>query len=401
MKKLIVLLTCFFFVLSTGISQEKDYSDEDYQRYYEAKLKVDFRNYMLKALELDEEEIEAVDPLMKSYMNERISLAEQKLELVEAYEEEMQEDDSRQDEVEETSDFIENYWEASIEEMQLKKRYFDLFEARMPYQKALEFFMLEDELQYQIARPTLLRVAPVLMKMKEVTQIDTQGMSYNYRLPEFAVVSPVEEEATTANPADKKKMQKKTWSENPKNQAKETNNWNRKEWKKKSTAMNSEMEMATAELYDWIDATEKKVDLDHAYTHDALYKLTTALRAMKKEGYFGSVDVEKRLTEIETMADKLQENWKSTMHADWARKAFITISDLLEIAQTDEQFTETKQAVAKTSSAARMIKEDRLMTDQAAHIYTFVDLAAEAIKTLEKEGRSSSNNETNTDDRDQ
>lgn len=396
MKKLIALLGGLFLVVGIGVSQNQDYSDEDYQRYYEAKLKVDFRNYMLRALELESEEIEAIDPLMRTYMNERIKLAEQKLDLVADYEEEMQEDDSRADEIEETSDFIENYWEASIEEMQLKKRYFDLFEGRIPYQKALEFFMLEDELQYQIARPTLLRVAPVLMKMQDITQADSQGMSYNYRVPEITLVTPVQAEETSNQTM---KSTEKIWSKEKTESTKADQKWEAKQ-NHKSTSWKDKKSTAVTALYKWVNQTEKKVDLDHAYTRNALYHITTAFRSMDEDNYFSVDNLEAQLTKIESIADKLQDNWKSTMHADWARKAFIKVSDLLKTSNFDGDATVSDDMVAKVATAARSLKKDRLMTDQATEIYQFVDLVAETMKTIEKNAWSTSSSEEMSDDRD-
>lgn len=416
MKKLTLLLACLCFVFGQSFSQvdasTKSYSEEEYQRYYEARLKVDIRNYMLRALDLEAAEIEAIDPLMRAYMNERVALAERKIKMVEDYEEEMKEDDSKADEIEETGDFIENYWEASIDEMQLKKRYFDAFENRIPYQKALEFFMLEDELQYQITRPTILRVAPVLLKMEEITgtsskhsweKMDHSGMGYN---SSPTIDKPLNTIGNTEIEVEKNgaEMNSDIAIKNPTIYHSNPNNWNNADHSDQSSSTNNwhtadKEEGAGADFFAWTDSTERKVGLDHEYTHDVLNAMTAALREMNEGDFFSSTDVESKLTSIEAIADKLQEDWTSTKHADWTREAFISITSLLEEAQKDERFTEAKEAVAKAASAARMIDANRLMTDQAATIYTFVDTAKEAMQVL-KENLMSDNSEESTADRD-
>lgn len=371
-----ILFSCLLFVFSTGMSQDESTLEEKYERYYEAILKVDFRNYVLKALELTEEEINAIDPLLRNYMNQRIDLVEQKLELVADYEEEMLEDDSKADEIEETSDFIENYWEVSIEEMQLKKRYFDLFEGRIPYQKALEFFMLEEELQYQVTKPTLLKVAPVLMKVQEVTAVDTPGMSYNYRIPEITLATPMDTTAmeSTQTPA------KEGWTSSDRSPMNKGKDWKVKEIET-PVPSNINTIQAISNLSGWMDTTRDSVDLDHAYTHDALNKITAVLRAMIKDGYFDTLSIEKRLQRIDGIADKLQENWKSTQHADWTKEAFMSISKLMGEIQTKTAATEV--AIASVTSAAQSLDKDELLTQQADKIYSFVAATETAFTALE------------------
>lgn len=401
MKKLIVLLAGLFFVCTQGMAQSEASLKEDYQRYFESKLKMDFRNYMLDALALTAEEIEAIDPLIRSYMNERIQLAEQRLELIEDYDEEMQEDDNKAEKVEETSDFIENYWEVVIEEMQLKKRYFDLFEGRIPYQKALEFFMLEDELQYRISRPALFRVAPILMKLEQIAQPGDSETSAADEAPEIDPIAPADDVESIENKNTWTEIEEETVLENPTIASEDTASKDQEDWDKKSATVPAQEGKATARFYQWVDTTQSRVGLDHRYTHDALYQLTAALREMKANAYWKEMEVEERLTRIEGIADKLQENWRSTMHADWAREAFISIAELLETATVENSSQPIKETIANTAAAARKINPDRLMTKQADHIYDFIGSAKAAIQALTKSNLVTAGKGSATGDQDQ
>lgn len=165
MKKLLLtFLTMFGLILSVG-AQDYASTEEQYERYFASKIEMDFRKYALESLDLTSNEIEAFDPIFREYMNKRVGLAETKVELVENFRTEIKEDDSMKNESKETAHFIEDYWAESINELDLKRQYFGRFANVISYDKALKFFLLEDEVEYQILRQALAEINPFIMKV--------------------------------------------------------------------------------------------------------------------------------------------------------------------------------------------------------------------------------------------
>ncbi|HKK73796.1 MAG TPA: hypothetical protein VJ953_01880 [Saprospiraceae bacterium] len=167
MKKLLLTLLAMCGLILSVRAQAQDYTstEEKYERYFESKMEMDFRKYAIQSLDLNSEEIEDFDPLFRKYMNKRVDLAENKVELAEIYRDELAEDDTMKDEAKETTRFIEDYWAESIDELDLKRQYFTRFADAVSYEKALKFFLLEDEIEYQILRQTLAEINPFIMKV--------------------------------------------------------------------------------------------------------------------------------------------------------------------------------------------------------------------------------------------
>jgi tyrosyl-tRNA synthetase len=153
-------------VMSVSVqAQNYTSTEEKYERYFESKMEMDFRKYALKSLDLNSEEIKDFDPLFREYMNKRVDLAETKVDLAENYRDEIAEKDTRKKESREATNFIEDYWAESINELDLKRQYFSRFSKAISYEKALKFFLLEDEIEYQILRQTLAEINPYIMKV--------------------------------------------------------------------------------------------------------------------------------------------------------------------------------------------------------------------------------------------
>ncbi|OAV44491.1 hypothetical protein [Lewinella sp. 4G2] len=166
----------------TSYSDDRNYS-EDYAKMIRSQYEVDMRSLTSKALGLSSEEITGFTPLLMSYMDAKKALNVERNELVDEYGEEMAEDDTVKDENEETADFIENYMEVDIREMELKKDYFDKLEDVIGYDKALTFFDIEKMYSDRIQRMALVKTIPtqpVLYVLEPVTySYETQVNDYN------------------------------------------------------------------------------------------------------------------------------------------------------------------------------------------------------------------------------
>lgn len=370
MKRLILVLTMIFAVTFAATAQNEMTTTEKYDQYFEAKAEMDFRNYILEALDLNSDEIKAIDPLLRDYLNARVDLSENKINLVEDYQEEMKEDDRLADEREETSDFIENYWEASIAEIELKKNYFDRFEDVIAYEKALAFFMLEDEVQYQILKKSLIQVQPWIIKF------DTYFNDYNNRNnnESMGYNSNDSDSKNWSNEKSKDAMTKKKWSNSAKDKNTYSYNKNNKEG---SAAYNT--------FTSWVEDTNNRVGVKHKYTSNGLKALSNVFTQMNNDGFFvNNSMLNNKIERLNTIATKLQEDWKSTMHADWTREAFMITAELFEAAQSNKNFSSTSNAVNTLSVAARDIDAKTLMTDQASDIYDFFEQTKVTINAFTK-----------------
>lgn len=367
MKKLILLLTILFAVTFTAFAQDDLTKTEKYEKYYQAKAEMDFRNYVLDALDLSAKQIKKVDPIIREYMNERVDLSEQKLELVEEYRAEMAEDDREADEREETSDFIENFWEASIEEIELKENYFDRFENVIPYEKALAFFMLEDEAQYQILRNSLIKVQPWILKF------ETYYKDYNDRKNDSSMNYDSDESASSG------------WSNNGKNEKMTKKSWSKTDSKIYSTkAITNEDRFTSYNAFVlWVNNTASEVSVKHKYTSEGLNKLSQVFVSMWQDGFLTDTEmVNNKIARLNTISSKLQDNWTSTKHADWAREAFMITVELFETAQANKNYVSTSNEIMMLSRAARDLESEALMTAQASDIYDFFNKAKKTVEAF-------------------
>lgn len=133
---------------------------EDYNKIIDSKLYVESRAQAIRALMLDEKQIEDFTPIFQDYTRRKAALEERRMKLVKEYEDEMAEDDTAKDEMNETGDFIENYWEIDIAYMELKKDMFDRFEDVITPTKALDFFAMEDMINSRANRKLMTEMLP-------------------------------------------------------------------------------------------------------------------------------------------------------------------------------------------------------------------------------------------------
>jgi hypothetical protein len=139
--------------------------NEDYERLLDAYLRVSFREYAYEALDLNSDQIIALDPLYMAYMKERNELMDKRTALMEDYVAEMKEDDRAKDEAEESAEYIEDYWEINIDEQRLRKETFDRMEDAISYRKAFEFFLLEEAIANRVNQEATIEYIPVLVEL--------------------------------------------------------------------------------------------------------------------------------------------------------------------------------------------------------------------------------------------
>ncbi|MFK7933225.1 MAG: hypothetical protein AB8G22_06920 [Saprospiraceae bacterium] len=166
MKKLFAIFMSLTFLGWTATAQNNTTTRtatlNEYQRYIDARLDMDFRNMALETLNFSSEEIKEFDPLFIKYTQRKDDLAKKRMDLLEDFREELAEDDSVENENEDRADFIEDYWEIDIAEQELKKEFFDDLEDEIPVNKAIEFTLLDEAIERRITNNTLGEMIPFI-----------------------------------------------------------------------------------------------------------------------------------------------------------------------------------------------------------------------------------------------
>lgn len=154
MKKIPILSFLCFFLLTGSTAQDlikapaKDYyaavDVETYDQFLDNYLRIQFRSFAYEILDLSKEEIIATDPIFMDYIKAKNKLFDRRLSLVNDMKSQAE---SSTTDTYSKGDFLEAYWENSIQEQNLRKEYFNKLREVIPYAKAFQFFLLEENLQ--------------------------------------------------------------------------------------------------------------------------------------------------------------------------------------------------------------------------------------------------------------
>ncbi len=184
MRYLSIILTFLvgFSTVALGQNNNNDeVSAETYERMIQNSFEINLRELAIKTLDLTEDQIIEFTPLYMDYMDEKAELMDDRLAMIEKYEAELSEEkDSEADKNEERAEFVEDYWQIDIDEMQLKNNFFDKFEDVIPYEKAMRFFDIEEAFRSRIARAELIAVMPVMVELEPImVAYDTEKRSFD------------------------------------------------------------------------------------------------------------------------------------------------------------------------------------------------------------------------------
>lgn len=295
-------------------SDVQESSAADYDRMMQNKIFIAARARAINSLDLTEKQTTGFTPILMDYKKAQENLDARRTKLVKAYADEMAEDDTAKDEMNETGDFIENYWELDIAEMELKKDIFDRLEDVITPGKAIRFFAEEDMYNRRAKRDLMTEMLP------RMTYLVPVSVAYQFELDDYR-------------------------------------NWNRVN----------------------IDG---KVALDHKFTRNGLTKLLNAAEAMTLAENVTVKNFSERKSNVLDLAEKMQKDWTSMEHADYARKAFVTTASILNDIATDVNFDEPTAWLSKLMTTAEMIDPKRKLTDQASTVYTYFSTAEAIVNQL-------------------
>ena len=151
----------------------------------------------------------------------------------------------------------------------------------------------------------------------------------------------------------------------------------------KPSAMITEVKEFTGFVRD--NLAEENMALDHNYSSDSIRYLSAALSSLAREHNIKDLDIEQRVKSFEQYADRLQEDKRSTEHADTVREAFISITDLIADLENrlhpgqDEEIEQLRQA-------AQSIDPNQPLLRQKARVQEFFTRASTALQAMGQSG---------------
>jgi len=152
---------------------------EDFERVYDAKLRLNNYSTAVDILGLNTEQTEDFLPIFDGYYEDSRKIEDRRIAYVKEYADEMAEDDTARDEENETADFIENLMELDIDRLTLKKNTFDRLEDVVTVEKALAFFAKEDMINDRAKRKLIMDMLP------EMTIYVPVSVSYGRQMDDY------------------------------------------------------------------------------------------------------------------------------------------------------------------------------------------------------------------------
>jgi hypothetical protein len=129
---------------------------------------------------------------------------------------------------------------------------------------------------------------------------------------------------------------------------------------------------------DFIETDSMKMSLDHAFTNEALLKLTDATNAMADEvGYEVKADIDK----VKEYAEVITKDPFDTSHADDIRSATDILTNVLQNIQK-AKYPGLTNEVAELRNASSSINPDVLTLDQKDAVKSFFRKAADLLKKM-------------------
>lgn len=133
-----------------------------------------------------------------------------------------------------------------------------------------------------------------------------------------------------------------------------------------------------AAFVSFVEVENKEMTLDHAYTNEALLKLTEATNAMADEIKY---DVRADTDKVKEVAKVIKNDKFDTSHANSISEGANILTNVLENMQ-QAKYPELAKEVAELRNASDSIKPDVLTLDQDDNIKTFFSKAADLLNKM-------------------
>ncbi|WP_411282105.1 hypothetical protein [Gemmatimonas sp.] len=132
-----------------------------------------------------------------------------------------------------------------------------------------------------------------------------------------------------------------------------------------------------------IDTTNSAAasDLSHEYTATGIRQLAGAIASIARGDSLGGSEVNKQVSALNMLADRLQTEPQSLKHADLANAAFGSAAQLLLNVQ-QRSFPNASAQVGSVRQAASAISKERPLLEQRAEVNRFFSDAADAVRAM-------------------
>lgn len=139
-----------------------------------------------------------------------------------------------------------------------------------------------------------------------------------------------------------------------------------------------EKNIAVSDFITFVKENGDRMGLDHAYTSEALVKLSEATRTVA-DGL--NYNIQADLESVKEDASIITDDRQATVHANRLRNAAGIITDALqEIQQT--HYPNLAGDLAELRSASDSIRNDVLLLDQRTEVKNYFDQAADILKNM-------------------
>lgn len=131
----------------------------------------------------------------------------------------------------------------------------------------------------------------------------------------------------------------------------------------------------------WSEArpTPSAMNPDHSHAATGIRNLAAAVAALAAPN--ASPNVEDELAIVRRQADTLWQNVASTRHADFVRKAFVSLGALMTTVQ-QERAPALDNELAEVRRAAEAVRANQPLLDQRTRVQEFFDRAATAVRRM-------------------
>lgn len=328
MKRLIITLMLIAGCFAIADAQiTKVNGESPYERLMEKRLKINFRNYAIEALDLNKDQIINFDPIFLEYIRKKSNVADKKISMLEDYMK--QSENKKKAQV----NFIEDFYGLELNEMSMEKRYFKRFADAIGVDNAVEFYLMEDAAQNRMKNEMYADKMPVLI-----------------RIERFSVLG------------DKKDM-----PETP---------------MKKRTAMNMKHKAAVDGFINWVKKSDADESWDYLYAARGLEAMAGAIMATYEASDWEAKNVEVRVKNIMEIAQQLKDTPVTDNQADIMREGVRQAAELLNDIQekNDLAFLETETTTLQTLSYN--IKDIELLENQTGRLNNYFREAASILEQM-------------------
>lgn len=133
-----------------------------------------------------------------------------------------------------------------------------------------------------------------------------------------------------------------------------------------------------SEYVRFVESDKNKMELDHAYTNEALKKLVQATNAMANEVDY---DVKADMDKVKQYADKITDDPSATTHADNIRKAADIVTSAL-VKMQKSKFPELSKEAQDLQRASASIKPEVLTLEQKNAVKSYFEKSADLLEKM-------------------